>query len=252
MTAIRSDAHRLVYYPQTIGLTQTTTGEAFVLLQSETPALPFGWLFLFGSRNIWEPGESVSERGGAAAERDPAVTPMDVALVRLQEASRTLNSDEHLKPLCVTLELLERMLSMRGEQGQLRLQSPTKIRGAAKDAAEHRRIFLETVALAETLIFTLGGGKRENSRKLLLDLKKRCDFVPSGDLARDSAEMRKRKRSFDALCSLEQAAVRCMIGWPVQPAHAEDFSALAGKTLSDFSERAAKARSARPWWKFWG
>jgi len=244
--------HRLIHYPETLGLSEATSGEGYVLLESDGPALPFGWLFLFGSRNIWEPGQSVEARGGAAAVRDPTVTPMDIAQVRLGEAASTLGGDALLAPYCAPLTLLQRALEAAGQRGQLRLQSPPGAFGESKkDPAEKRHRFLECVALAENAVYLLGQKNREQARRVLGSLGTFCSFVPTGNPAVDAKELQKRARRMKGRSAPEEIPVRLVAGWPTGGRMTGLFAAEAPAIATRIREAATTPSASKPWWAFW-
>lgn len=261
MSAPASDTHRLIHYPETQGLSDTTSGRAMVLLESCSDKLPFGWLFLFGSRNIWEPGETVEARGGAAADRDPTATPIDIALVRLHEAAGVLRNDPVLGPLFAGLDLLERVLESAGERGQLRLQSPPGAFGEGKEHAEKRSRVLERVAVAENIVFHMGHkGGREQVAHALNSLRSLCAFVPKGELASDWKAMQKAAKKLGDRCPVEQSPVRLLVGWPPGSHMTALFAAEAPRIARELGEKAAtppsgpaiaRKSAAKPWWAFW-
>ncbi len=246
--------HRLMYYPETPGLTETATGAGRALMESSSARLPLGWLFLFGSRNVWEPGESVDERGGAAGKRDPAVASVEVARVRLEEATKTLVHDKEIGAFMFPMQNFTSLMALLGNKGQFRLLSPPGSMGKSKDVQEQRKYFLETVALSENLVFHLASSGRNaassRSLRLLLD---RCDFTPQGDLARDLRDLKKFHARLPGAATLEEALARALVGWPLDRSLQEDFSALIQKSGAAFRKTISQpAAVARPWWKFWG
>ncbi len=252
MASGEHNTHRLIYFPQTMGFTDTTSGEARALLESASITYPFGWLFLFGSRNVWEPGESVKERGGAAADRDPMVIPMETALVRLEEASRTLRGDPSLSAVLAPLELLERTLTAQGSRGQLRLMSPPLKAGrGAPDSTDRRRFFMEKVAMAENLVYHFSAGRSKALEMARRGLKDACDFVPTGDPKQDIHHIRKAIRNLPGNPGIEEGLVRLIIGWPVSRSLGGDFGALAPRLLHEVRQLAESTPELKkPWWAF--
>jgi hypothetical protein len=243
--------HNLIHFPLATGLSEEITGESRDLMVSDSVEFPFGWLFLFGSRNIWEPGETLKARGGAAAERNPAITPMEAAEVRLHEATQTLLRDPDLAPIGETLGLLDRVLKSAGSRGQLRLSSPPKSFGRADSLEEKRRRLMELVAMGENVVYYLGQGNRTSAIQALKNLEDRCAFVPTTEWSRDVRTLKRKAKSLNSSMPLEVAAVRLLIGWPSDPRIAEAVKLRVPAVLRQVLLTPPAPDTKRPWWAFW-
>lgn len=237
-----SPTHFQLYaYPPTVHPEQRPDDVAQCLLVTRDRALPLGWLLLFGSRNIWEPGDSVKDRGGAAAQRDGTITQCDAARMRLSEALAVLARPECLGPVAAPLRLLDALLDGVDPNGHLRLIAPVGSLGGTT-TAEIRASFLGTVAMVENFVFYLDQQHDVRVRQAQDALRKQGIFIPTGVPQEDLQTLQNRMRSEDSLASLsvEDALSRVLIGSPPDDATRGRISTFSLGELKAWHELARK------------
>ncbi|MDX1972708.1 MAG: hypothetical protein SFY68_09275 [Candidatus Sumerlaeia bacterium] len=132
--------------------------------------IPFGWFVLFGGRNFWEPEQKIEERGGVSSERDPLITPLEVAEPRLRNALDAFQQNPHLWPFVNSLELLHKRVKVRSRKGFLQLEAGW-IQG--NEVVE----FSKLAALMETLVFQVNQGNTD-LEKFLKPFQGYAPWVP--------------------------------------------------------------------------
>lgn len=177
----------LVYTDSRTPLETSQSADGDVLLRSEF-GVPLLWIFCFGGRNIWEPGDDIAARGGAVGSRNIYETPVEVALTRLQYATSALGGSRYLWPFLCPLPILERRLRARGRQGFVRVVAPWILTLAENDLDRWRA----TTAFAENCVHHADVDRMREARLALRQFEAFCPFVPHGD-GRDLDRMEKLK-----------------------------------------------------------
>lgn len=138
--------------------------------------IPFGWIFMFGGRNYWEPDDHVVDRGGTAAERDPFRTPLEVAEARVEQVMTALKGRNPVWPYLASLEVLHRRIIARGKTGFLKLEAPW---ATTKD--KRRDSLQQAVSYGENYVNAVDAADLARLMPLVATLEEFAPFVPHGD-----------------------------------------------------------------------
>lgn len=139
--------------------------------------IPLLWIFLFGARNVWMPGDDLKARGGAVGMREIYETPTEVALVRLEHAEGALRGDPHIWPWYSALELLRRKLALQPKNGFVLLQS----QWSSTPGKELEETWRSAPALVENFVNLVGSGDSARAATVLDRVEPFCTFTPRGD-----------------------------------------------------------------------
>lgn len=153
------------------GHSQSADGESLYRCDDGVPLL---WIFCFGGRNIWDPGDDIQARGGAMGQRNPYETPIDVAITRLEQAEAALLEDEHLWPWLSAMPVLRRKLMTKPKKGFVRLVAPWIAGLGASEYEQWRR----STAYAENCVNFVNVGRVADARSSLAVLTPYCPLVP--------------------------------------------------------------------------
>jgi hypothetical protein len=178
--------------------------EKSVLFECEE-GIPFGWFVLFGGRNFWEPEQKIEDRGGVSSERDPLITPLEVAEPRLRNALDAFQQNPHLWPFVSSLELLHKRVKVRSRKGFLQLEAGWIM---GNEAVE----FSKLAALMETLVFQVNQGNTD-LEKFLKPFQRYAPWVPlqnQGDKAEVESVLKKLGKGENSATGLAMI----MIGTP--------------------------------------
>lgn len=141
--------------------------------------VPIVWFFAFGGRNIWTPGDSVNDRGGAVGKRNPYETPVEVAVTRLEHVEAALADSPYIWPWLSAMTILRRKLEFQPKDGCIRVVAPWVI--GLKELQINR--WTAATAFAENAVNLLSAGRRSEGIRALRELAPFCPFVPDGDLS---------------------------------------------------------------------
>lgn len=178
----------LVFSTRRSDRTGSQSGAEEVLYRSDG-GVPMLWVFAFGGRNIWDPGDDVRARGGAVGERDLYETPVEVALARLQHAEGNLHSAPALRFWFSAMSLLRRTLLLKPNRGFVRIAAPW-VASADEDTAVHWR---RATSFAENVVNYAGAGDLTMAMRNLQELEAICPFLPCGKLG-DLGQLSKASR----------------------------------------------------------
>lgn len=166
----------LIFSNQRTDSTDFTSSKGELLYSSQN-GIPLSWIFAFGGRNIWTPGDSVEERGGVVGQRHTYETQVEVALNRLENVQNELSQDTPwLWPWLSPISLLRRKLMTKSPKGFIRIAAPwtTQLKKADQ---EH---FRSAIAYAENAVHSSAQGNHIQSAQRLSKLTPFCPFVPQG------------------------------------------------------------------------
>lgn len=168
---------RLIYSVERTQLreSQSEIGEPLYSCQH---GVPVTWLFAFGGRNIWNPGDTVKDRGGQVGKRNPYETPVEVALTRLEHVESALVHAPYIWPWLSAIPMLRRKLSVKKKSGYIRVVAPWVI--GLKELQIDR--WAAATAFAENAVNLLSANRREDGIRSLRELAPFCPFVPDGHL----------------------------------------------------------------------
>ncbi len=140
-------------------------------------SIPFSWFFLFGGRNIWNPGDDVEARGGIAGERNPYETSVEVALTRIEHAISAFKDSEQFWPFFSPMLILERKLMTLPKNNFIRLLARDYDEGDS-DTRERWRV---ATAYAENAANYLVASKAREAVLSLRNLHAFSEYVPGID-----------------------------------------------------------------------
>lgn len=169
---------RLMYSPDRTDLRQSQSDIGEMLGFSDL-GVPILWFFAFGGRNIWTPGDRVSDRGGAVGKRNPYETPVEVALTRLEHVEAALADSPYIWPWLSAMPILRRKIEVCQKTGYLRVVAPWVI--GLKELQINR--WTAATAFAENAVNLLSAGRRTEGIRALRELAPFCPYVPDGDLS---------------------------------------------------------------------
>ena len=165
----------LVYRDARTDLETSQSLDGDVLYRSEH-GVPLLWIFAFGGRNIWNPGDDVHARGGVVGKRNPYETSIEVASTRLEQALQVLPSAPYMWPWFSPMGMFARKLSTKPKAGYLRLVAPWMI-GLE---VHHFERWRSATAFAENATNLLGSGRFSEASRALAELREFCVLVPTG------------------------------------------------------------------------
>ncbi len=180
---------KLIFSMRRSDRTGSQTGAEEVLYRCDD-GIPMLWVFAFGARNVWDPGDHVEDRGGAVGERNPYETQIEVALARIEHAEANLRSAAPLWFWFSALPLLRRKLLPKPRHGFVRVSAPWLASADDETAVSWRR----APSFAENVVNYVGAGDPSMAIRNLRELDPLCPFLPLGklgdvnQLARVSAE----------------------------------------------------------------
>lgn len=152
------------------------SSEGQVLFRSDH-GVPLLWIFAFGERNVWNPGDNVEDRGGIVGGRNWYQTQIDVATTRLEHVESAMKSGApHLWPWLSAVAILRRKLYTRPKTGFIRIVAPWLL--SLNDSEIER--WRAATAFAENSIYYLLHNKNMLANESLGHLSDFCPFVPSG------------------------------------------------------------------------
>lgn len=222
---------KLVYTDHRMQQGQSQSAEGEMLYRSDA-GVPILWIFCFGGRNLWDPGDDIEARGGAMGQRNPYETPIDVAITRLEQAEAALLEDEHLWPWLSAMPFLRRKLMTKPKKGFLRLVAPWIASLGPEEYEQWRR----STAYAENCVNFVNVGRSADARASLSVLEPYCPLVPLLD-GKDF------KRLAAAKSDVDEEAVRLALLTVGSP---ENRDRLAETARRDISPLLEKARSLPP------
>jgi hypothetical protein len=158
---------------------QSSDGDS---LYRSNHGVPVAWIFAFGGRNIWNPGDDVEARGGVVGQRNPYETMVEVALARLEQAEGALQADPYLWPFLSPVIIMRRKLLTKSKGAFIRVAAPWVI-GLQEQQIERWKA---ATAFAENAVNLVGAGRVPEGVQALQELAPFCPFVPkahSGDRA---------------------------------------------------------------------
>lgn len=205
---------RLMYSDDRTELRQSQT-DFGDLLYSCNSGVPVTWLFAFGGRNLWSPGDTVKDRGGQVGKRNPYETPLDVALTRLEHVEAALADSKYIWPWLSGIPILRRKLAMKKKTGYVRVVAPWVI--GLKEIQIDR--WAAATAFAENAVNLLSANRREEGIRSLREIAPFCPFVPDGHLG-DREEFNRIKEASQE--SFEFRVALLTLGTPAEP---ESFKA---------------------------
>ncbi len=167
---------RLIYTEDRIRIEDSQSDDGEVLYRC-SDGVPLLWIFSFGGRNIWDPGDDIVARGGAVGKRNPYETPVDVAITRLEAAEAELPSAPYLWPFLSAMPLMRRKLLSRPKTGYVRLVAPWM----AMMTERHIEQWRAATAYAENCVNFTSAGREAEALAALSQLTPFCPFVPSAD-----------------------------------------------------------------------
>ena len=150
--------------------------------------VPMLWIFAFGARNVWNPGDHVEDRGGAVGHRNLYETQVDVALSRLEQAEANLRSAQPMWAWFSGMPLLRRKLMLKPRHGFIRVATPW-ITPQDEDLFNRWR---SAISFAENCVNYCGVGDFLAAVRSLRELEPFCPFLPDERLA-DLGQLRKVK-----------------------------------------------------------
>lgn len=166
----------LVYTESRTTLEESQSGEGEILYQSPH-GVPLLWVFAFGERNVWDPGDDINARGGAVGARNPYETMVEIAATRLEHAESALaNSAPLLWPWLSAMSIFKRKLYALPKTGFIRIVAPWML--SLKDKEINR--WRAATAFAENCVHYLMIGRNMHATESLRELKPFCPFVPYG------------------------------------------------------------------------
>ncbi|CAN5205177.1 hypothetical protein BH09SUM1_BH09SUM1_20400 [soil metagenome] len=173
----------LIYNSSRTDLRSSQSADDGEILCSSSLGVPVVWIFAFGGRNIWNPGDDVEARGGTVGRRNPYETAVEVAIVRLEQAEQQLQNDPYLYPFLSALPMLRRKMLLKPKAGYIRVVAPWVI--GLEEA--HIERWTSATAFAENCVNMVSANRTRDAILSLAELTPFCPFVPlgdSGDLAR--------------------------------------------------------------------
>lgn len=173
---VASRPSKLVFNETRRSLEESQAEGGEQLYQSDL-GVPLLWVFAFGERNVWNPGDDIKSRGGAVGNRNPYETQVEVATVRLEHAESALASSAPLLwPWLSAMAVLRRKLYGYPKTGFIRIVAPWML--SLKDAEIDR--WRAATAFAENCVNFLLADRNMHASQSLRELKPFCPFVPLG------------------------------------------------------------------------
>ncbi|MCC5875026.1 MAG: hypothetical protein JJU11_02290 [Candidatus Sumerlaeia bacterium] len=197
---------RLMYSDERTELRQSQTDVGDVLYSCNL-GVPVTWLFSFGGRNLWNPGDTVKDRGGQVGKRNPYETPVEVAMTRLEHVEAALSDSPYIWPWLSTIPILRRRLSMKKKTGYIRVVAPWVI--GLKELQIER--WAAATAFSENAVNLLSASRRVEGIRSLREVAPFCPFVPDGHLG-DKEEFNRIKEA--AKESFEYRVALLTLGTP--------------------------------------
>lgn len=167
---------KLIYTDSRTTLENSQSDEGAILYRSSL-GVPVLWIFAFGGRNIWDPGDDVVRRGGVVGRRNPYETPVEVAIVRLEQVEQSLRAAPHLWPVLAGVPILRRKLLAQSPKGFIRLVAPWLVGLDDKDIERWK----SSTSFAENCVNYVGAGQMRQGLEALRQLEPFCPFIPRGD-----------------------------------------------------------------------
>ncbi len=168
---------QLIYNDDRTSADESQSHEGDVLYFSPL-GVPILWVFAFGERNVWNPGDKVSDRGGAVGKRNPYEIQVEVALLRLEHAEDALKqSSPSLWPWLSAMPILRRKLYTRPKTGYIRIVAPWML-SLKEDQIERWRA---ATAFAENCVNLLVADRNMQAKRSLAELRPFAPFVPLGN-----------------------------------------------------------------------
>lgn len=146
------------------------------LLYSCPDGVPVLWVFAFGGRNVWNPGDDVQARGGAVGQRLRFETPVEVALTRLEQAEDALRPLDSVWPWYAAVPMFRRKLSLKPKTGFLRLHAPWVETLPESEAFAWK----SATAFAENFVNFHAAGQPWQAMESLRRLRSFCPFLAEG------------------------------------------------------------------------
>lgn len=215
------------------GSSQSLDGE--VLFRSDH-GIPILWVFAFGGRNIWNPGDDVSSRGGAVGKRNAHETMVEVALARLEHAESVITEAPYLEPWLAGMPILRRKLIPKSKSGFIRIVAPWLTAMPKQDFERWR----SATSFAENTVNLIAGGREAEALRSLEELRPFSSFVPRG-IPRDLQEALKSRLYND-----QDDVLRVALLTLGEPESRESFEKAARKEIGEALEKYRKLPDRKP------
>ncbi len=167
---------QLIFSTSRVDLRQSQEMSGEVLFESPD-GVPVLWIFAFGARNVWNPGDQITDRGGAVGRRNAYETQVEVAQARLEHAQDSLSESQWLWPWYSAMPILRRKLHAKPASGFIRIRAPWLFELDDKELSAWR----SATSLVENAVHSISAGKLQDTARCLNQLRAFCPLVPLGD-----------------------------------------------------------------------
>lgn len=203
----------LVYSSRRSDASGTRDGGEDVLYECPE-GVPMLWIFAFGARNVWDPGDHVQDRGGAVGHRNLYETQVEVALARLEQAEGNLRASEAMWFWFSGMPLLRRKLLLKPRHGFVRIAAPWLVEMDEQLANRWR----SATSFAENCVNYCGVGNTLAAIRSLRELDPFCPFLPNERLG-DTGQLAKARLKLEE----RDAARRLALLTLGKPSQADPF-----------------------------